>query len=339
MGILIIGGGINGLGAALLLARDGHDVTVLERDPGTVPQACWDGWARPGVAQFHQAHNFMPGLRLALEAERPDVPQALASAGAARFDLADPRRRSLNDQSPHPMDDKLWTLTARRPVGEWVFATAASRERRVTIRRGVQVAGLTTGAQAIAGVPHVSGVRTTDGEELRADLFVDASGRHAKGSQWLTAINARPPIEEQADCGFIYYTRYFRGTQPQRMAPVLTALGTMSLLTLPADNGTWSVSIFTSTADQPLKALRREDTWMKAVRACPLHAHWVDGEPITGILAMAGIVDRYRRFVVNDPPIVTGFVPVADARETLRHSPPPPQIPGPDRQQLLEILR
>jgi hypothetical protein len=52
---------------------------------------------------------------------------------------------------------------------------------------------------------------------------------------------------------------------------------------------------------------------MKVVRACPLHAHWVDGEPIGSVLAMAGIVDRYRRFVVNDTPIATGFVPVADA--------------------------
>jgi phytoene dehydrogenase-like protein len=34
MSVLIIGGGVCGLGAALLLARDGHEVTVLERDEG-----------------------------------------------------------------------------------------------------------------------------------------------------------------------------------------------------------------------------------------------------------------------------------------------------------------
>ena len=35
--ILMAGGGICGLGAALLLARDGHDVTVLERDADPHP--------------------------------------------------------------------------------------------------------------------------------------------------------------------------------------------------------------------------------------------------------------------------------------------------------------
>ncbi len=32
MSVLIVGGGICGLGTALLLARDGHEVTVLDRD-------------------------------------------------------------------------------------------------------------------------------------------------------------------------------------------------------------------------------------------------------------------------------------------------------------------
>src|SRR5215211_3249390 len=158
MSILIVGGGICGLGAALLLARDGHEVTVLERDPGP-PSAslddAWHEWNRPGVAQFRQPHNFMPGLRRLLEAELPDLQEEIGRAGASRFDLVHPLPPFFADQSPRPIDDQLWTLTMRRPVGEWVFARAAQNESRITIRRGVRVAGLLAGPNAVAGIPHV----------------------------------------------------------------------------------------------------------------------------------------------------------------------------------------
>jgi 2-polyprenyl-6-methoxyphenol hydroxylase-like FAD-dependent oxidoreductase len=316
MSILIIGSGICGLGAALLLARDGHDVTVLERDGSPVPQSAqeaWDGWTRPGVVQFRQPHNFMPGLRRLLEAELPDVQDALERAGACRFDLLNPLPPNFADRSPRPIDDQLWTFTARRPVGEWVFLTAALNEPRITVRRGVHVAELLSGPSAADGIPHVTGVRTAGGETLAADLVVDATGRLSRSPEWLAAIGARPPYEEHTDCGFAYYTRYFAGTMPARRGGTLTPLGSISILTLPGDNDTWSITLFCASNDQPLKTLRREAQWTNAIRACPAHAHWLDGEPITGVLPMSGVVDRYRRFVDDEGPVATGFVAVADA--------------------------
>jgi 2-polyprenyl-6-methoxyphenol hydroxylase-like FAD-dependent oxidoreductase len=316
MRILIIGGGICGLGTALLLARDGHEVTVLECDADPIPaspDAAWERWERKGVAQFRQPHNFMPGLRLLLEAELPDLQDALERAGASRLDLLNPLPPFFSDRAPRPIDEKLWTLTARRPVGEWVFANAAQSARGVTIRRGVGVDELLIGPSAIESIPHVAGIRISNGDELRSDLVVDATGRRSRSPHWLAAIGARPPHEEQEDCGFTYYTRYFRGLQPQRLGALLTPLGSISLLTLPGDNDTWSVTIFVVTGDQPLKNLRHEERWMNAVRACRLHAHWLDGQPITPVLPMSGIADRYRRFVTDGMPVATGFVAVADA--------------------------
>jgi hypothetical protein len=44
-----------------------------------------------------------------------------------------------------------------------------------------------------------------------------------------------------------------------------------------------------------------------------MHAHLLDGDPITDVLAISGTVERYRRFVVDGLPVATGIVAVADA--------------------------
>src|SRR5688572_19791646 len=53
--IVVVGAGITGLTSAMLLARDGHHVTVLERDPAPPPvdpAHAWAEWQRRGVNQF-----------------------------------------------------------------------------------------------------------------------------------------------------------------------------------------------------------------------------------------------------------------------------------------------
>jgi hypothetical protein len=51
----------------------------------------------------------------------------------------------------------------------------------------VHVTALLRGADAASGIPHAAGVRTADGEELRADLVVDARGRQPDNSGWLSS--------------------------------------------------------------------------------------------------------------------------------------------------------
>ncbi len=47
--------------------------------------------------------------------------------------------------------------------------------------------------------------------------------------------------------------------------------------------------------------------------ACPQHAHWLDGEAVTGVLAMSGLIDRHRRFNLGGRPVATGIAAVGDA--------------------------
>ena len=97
------------------------------------------------------------------------------------------------------------------------------------------------------------------------------------------------------------------------IGPPLVPFGSFSLLTIPGDNDTWSVTVWGPSADALLRRVRDPERFSAVVRACPLHAHWLEGEPITDVLPMASILDKYRRFVVDGDPVVLGALSVGDA--------------------------
>jgi 2-polyprenyl-6-methoxyphenol hydroxylase-like FAD-dependent oxidoreductase len=315
--ILVLGAGLGGLSTAMLLARGGHQVTVLERDPAEPPPAAqaWEAWERRGINQFRLPHLMLPRWRAQMEQELPEVLDELTAVGGLRVNmlasLPETRRGPLRDG-----DERFETVTARRPVLEAAVAAVAGRTPGVTIRRGVAATGLLADPLPGTQTPHVQGVLTAGGRTVRADLVVDCGGRRSALGSWLEAVGARRPAEEREDCGFVYYARHFRtttGELPAARANVLQHYNSVSLLTLPADNGTWSVVFTTSSRDPALRALRDPSRWNAALARYPLVAAWGEGQPITGVDAIAGIEDRHRRLVVDDRPVATGVVAVGDA--------------------------
>ena len=315
--ILVLGGGVIGLSTAMMLERDGHDVIVLERDPAPVPtssEEAWQTWERRGVGQFRQPHYLHPAGRLVLESHLPDVQAALLRAGATTFNGLTLLPPSIEDRAPRPGDERFVSVTARRPVIEYAVASVA--DSRLEVRRGVTVTGLLSGPSAASGIPHVTGVRTTGGEALAADLVIDAMGRRSALPDWLEGIGGRRPIEQAEDSGFIYYSRYFRsatGSPAQFRAGLLTHFDSFSILTLPGDAHTWSVTVYVAAGDPALKQVRDLQHWTALVAACSLHAHLLDATPITDILSLGGVLDRYRRLSVDATPVATGIVAVGDS--------------------------
>jgi glycine/D-amino acid oxidase-like deaminating enzyme len=108
-----------GLCSALLLARCGFQVTLVERDPfqgGSIEAATT--WHRAGVPHFLQPHAFIPEAGLScVSACRTDVYAALLRAGSHEVDL----RRKL--PGPVHPDDEAPRLpasaSASRRRGYW----------------------------------------------------------------------------------------------------------------------------------------------------------------------------------------------------------------------------
>jgi 2-polyprenyl-6-methoxyphenol hydroxylase-like FAD-dependent oxidoreductase len=314
--ILFVGGGVVGTCAAMMLANDGHDVTVLERDPTPPPppDTAWDEWDRRGVNQFRMLHFFLPRFREVAEAELPGLTEAMVAAGALRMNplVGVPDEFTGGWRAG---DERYDLVTARRPVGESIIAEVAAKTPGVTIRRGAGVCGLLT-TSGPDGIVHVNGVRTESGDDYMADLVVDAGGRRSSMPEWLRTAGSPGPDEMIEDCGFVYYGRHFRsadGSIPPAFGGLLQPYGSVSVLTLPADKGTWGVGVITSSRDAELRALKDVEAWEKVVHAFPLVAHWIDAEPITDVKVMAKIEDRQRTYVVDGKPVATGVIPLADA--------------------------
>lgn len=306
-GIVVCGAGVCGLVTAMMLATDGHEVTVLERDaaPAPEPGRAWDDWERRSLNQFRLPHFLMPAFRELMEVELPDVVPALVAGGALRYNLVGPVAELFDPDGHHVV------VTARRPLLEAVLARLAEDTPGVTVRRGVVVAGLVTDGQS---PPRVTGLRTEDGEELTADLVVDAGGRRSPLSKWLVEAGAAPPIVEEEDSGFVYYGRHVRAPEGIDLGgPSFTLSGSVGLLVLPADDDISGIGIIACSDDAQLRVLRKEGPWTATMNLLPQGDQILGSEFVSPLVAMASIEDRWRRFVVDGRPVATGVVSVGDA--------------------------
>src|SRR4051794_23651776 len=276
MHIVIIGAGPAGLFLGSALARRGHRVTAVDRDPGPSDDATW---ARRGVMQFHHAHAFRQTVVEALGREVPEALDLWRAAGAEAIEFPD------NGGTVTRLG-----VRSRRETFERALRTAAIATPGFALRRGHVEAVLQGGGRA-------TGV-LVDGVPGGADLVVDASGRAGRATRDLgdrTGIGG--------PCGQAYVDRVYRlrpGAEPGPMTnPIAWQAdldGYMSLV-FRHERGLFSVLIVRRSDDAALRALRYEDAFEAAARAIPGLDVWTDpvrAEPVTDVLSGGALLNVFR---------------------------------------------
>lgn len=313
--VLVIGAGIVGSFTSMVLAREGHRVTVLDRDPVTRDL---EG-QRPGVGQYGQTHVLMPGGARILEHEAPDAVRHILEAGGRPYDMLSGAWGTGPIGPRQPGDEQFDTYAARRPLLETALLRAATGTPGVTLRSGARVQAPLTGDCRVPGRPHVTGVVTDDGSRIEADLVVDASGRRTEIPGLLEPLGAKPRLRRE-ETGFRYYTRFFRADDRGIPAPRFWPIShhdSVSVITAPADGGNWSVTLVTSSRDQALRPLSDPGVWGAVLALYPGAAHWAEGVPVGGLRVMGGTGLTHRRWAGDGEPFVTGLVAVGDAHMTV----------------------
>ncbi len=328
--VVVVGSGMCGMFTALALAKRGHEVTVLERDPpppeGSADAAFFE-WNRLGAAQFRHPHAFLGLMCSLIQSHYPELLEELYAAGARRVDLPEMLPPELKAHYvPEPGDEKLFVLMCRRATLETVIRRHVGALPNVRIRNRVQVGGLLTderdGTLTATGVS----VRSRDGEqenreELHADLVIDASGRSSRFPQWLAKLGLEVE-EDDESAEIVYYTRHYKLRPGEEEPPRgdnrgAGDLGYLKYGVFPGDNGNFAIILCTDERETALiEALRDPDRFDAICRSIPGLEPWIrEGkcDPTTDSFGIGDIRSVWRTFVRDERPLLENFFAVGDA--------------------------
>jgi 2-polyprenyl-6-methoxyphenol hydroxylase-like FAD-dependent oxidoreductase len=305
--------------SSLLLARSGHQVTVIERDHNELPitpDEAFTHWDRTGAPHARQSHALLARLRSILRTHASDVLDAMYEWGATELTLERLMPPTISDRTARDGDDELVLLACRRLTLEWVMRRAVMAETSVTWRSGSGVRRLA------ADGTHVHGVVLEDGATVPADLVVVAGGRRSPVMSWINELGGSvQPTEELHELGIVYYSRFYRLLGDAEL-PVLGGMGAggdlgyLKFGGFYGDNRSFSVTLCAWTDDVEMRKLSRNEPFEAALRRLPALEPWMAGglaEPITDVQSMARLRNRIRRFVVDGAPVATGLAVIGDA--------------------------
>lgn len=291
--VAVVGGGPVGIYCAIALARAGHSVTLVDRDPGPPQQG---EWRRRGVMQFRHPHYFRSTVRQALQEVMPDVWGAVVQAGGV-------------PALPEGLPPEMTALQCRRSTFERVLWERAREEPGLRIVSGLAEHFSSRGDR-------VSGV-VVAGEAIPASVVICASGRGGALGDELRA----PGVV--LDCGFSYVSRMYRSREPGGVPasfPAGAVYNGFQAIAFPQDADTLSALIVRASDDEALVALRRTESFDAVVPMIPHLAVGTDPsrfEPLTEVLVGGRLINSYRSLLDdNGRAPLAGVLFVGDAVST-----------------------
>jgi flavin-dependent dehydrogenase len=314
---VVIGAGIGGLTTAIALARDGHEVTVVERDDTPMPTDVEGAfaWDRRGAPQVRHTHGFPALIRTLLRDNFPDVLAALLEAGVREVSVLPAAvTAEVPDYERHAED--LQVLSCRRTTLEWVLRRCALGESGVSFVVGRGVAGLVATPGASGSPLDVRGIRLDDDTVVDTDVVVAAAGRRCAAPAWFAEHGITLP-EEEHPTGTIYLSRFYRAEADAPMGYIGGRRAGLGFVVAGADNGTYSATLAVASDDAELRAHLLDDGHYEA--ALPLFKEMEpvvarQGTPLTSVQTMGGLINRIRRFRLYDgTPLARGFFAVGDS--------------------------
>lgn len=321
---VVYGSGMCGLSAAQELSAHVDEVILLERDK----QPCDDFRGiedlptvyerRKGVPQFSQLHVLLGRGLKELTRLFPGIQEDVVASGGTRLEV--PKDMASYDSNYGYLmrsdEVELELVHGSRALLETVTRQHLSRTPNVTTRYGAPVAGLLFNQDK----SRVTGVKLNNGEEITADLVVDASGRGSKVMEWLGGVGYPAPPVVNIDSGVTYNSRMLELTPEAREVLDCKAMfircgypSSKMVVAFPSDGGSGLQVIFSGRgSDTPVATDEGWAQWA-ADLPTPLASQMLQTCKPVGNISVYKRTDNCRRYYERVPKFPASLVVMGDA--------------------------